>query len=399
MLSRVFFEEDPDLLSAQTTVSVLGATGAIGSSTLDIVANHPQKFAVSAVTANTSVEKLTEIALRFDAKFAAIGDERLYQDLKEALSGSGIEVAAGSKGLNEAADYPSQQVMSSIVGTPGFNPTLVAVERGATVLLANKESLVCSGDLLKRKVKECDAQLLPIDSEHNAIFQAFDWDHPESVTTLTLTASGGPFRDHSLEQMKKATPAQALKHPSWSMGAKISVDSASMINKGLELIEASYLFDMPEDKIEVLVHPQSIVHSMVGYKDGSVLAQMGVPDMRIPIAHAMAWPQRIVTPVSPLNLAEIGKLTFSLPDLKRFPALALARNALQKGGSAPLVYNAANEIAVEAFLQERIGFLDISELVAKMLDHCSCAPCDDVDAVLARNREVRAMTLAALSTP
>ena len=352
----------PEVL--QRRLTVLGSTGSVGCNTLDLIAraralpktSQDDIFPIEALTANRNVDLLIEQALTFRPKRAVISDQSLYQDLKQGLAGSGIDAAAGDQALNEAADQPADWVMSAIVGAAGLKPTVKAVERGALVALANKECLVCAGSLLMDLVHKSGATLLPVDSEHNAIFQVFDSERPEGVEKLTLTASGGPFRTWTAEAMSKATPEQAIAHPNWSMGAKISVDSATMMNKGLELIEAAYLFDIGPDRVEILVHPQSVVHSMVKYVDGSVLAQLGTPDMRIPIAHTLAWPQRIHTPAQRLDLAEIGQLTFESPDLGRFPALTLARQSLQSGDGTPTILNAANEIAVRGFLIESSAF-------------------------------------------
>ena len=349
-------------------ITILGATGSIGRSTLDLVGRNPDKYRCVALTANSNVVELAEAARKFRPDVAVVADVNAYGALKEALSGTGIEAAAGPEAVAEAAERPSDWVMSAIVGAAGLQPTLKAVERGATVALANKESLVCAGDLVTRAANDSGGRLLPVDSEHNAIHQVFDYERPERVARVILTASGGPFRERTLEEMAQVTRAQALSHPVWSMGAKISIDSATLMNKGLELIEAHHLFPVSVDQLDVLVHPQSVVHSLVEYVDGSVLAQLGTPDMRTPIAYTLAWPDRIETPCKRLDLAAIGKLTFEAPDLKRFPALNLAWSALRAGEGAPAVLNAANEIAVQAFLDGRIGFLDIAAIVADVLD-------------------------------
>ena len=349
-------------------ITILGATGSIGRSTLDLVGRNPDKYRCVALTANSNVVELAEAARKFRPDVAVVADVNAYGALKEALSGTGIEAAAGPGAVAEAAERPADWVMSAIVGAAGLQPTLKAVERGATVALANKESLVCAGDLVTRAANDSGGRLLPVDSEHNAIHQVFDYERPERVARVILTASGGPFRERTLEEMAQVTRAQALSHPVWSMGAKISIDSATLMNKGLELIEAHHLFPVSVDQLDVLVHPQSVVHSLVEYVDGSVLAQLGTPDMRTPIAYTLAWPDRIETPCKRLDLAAIGKLTFEAPDLKRFPALNLAWSALRAGEGAPAVLNAANEIAVQAFLDGRIGFLDIAAIVADVLD-------------------------------
>ncbi|SDG90594.1 1-deoxy-D-xylulose-5-phosphate reductoisomerase [Roseospirillum parvum] len=345
-------------------LTVLGATGSIGTSTLDLVRRNPDTFKVVALTAHSRILELAEAAREFNAELAVTSDPARYQDLKAALEGSGIEVAAGPEAVVEAARRPSARtVMAAIVGAAGLAPTLAAVARGARVALANKECLVCAGDLMTAAVADSGAVLLPVDSEHNAIFQVFDDERREGIEKIILTASGGPFRRTALEDMRAVTPEQAVAHPNWSMGAKISVDSASMMNKGLELIEAHHLFAMPESRIDILVHPQSVIHSMVAYVDGSVLAQLGCPDMRTPIAYALAWPARMKAPVERLDLGKIATLSFEAPDLVRFPALRLAREALRQGGGAPTILNAANEVAVAAFLGRRIGFLDIAAVV------------------------------------
>ena len=349
-------------------ITILGATGSIGRSTLDLVGRNPDKYRCVALTANSNVVELAEAARKFRPDVAVVADVNAYGALKEALSGTGIEAAAGPGAVAEAAERPADWVMSAIVGAAGLQPTLKAVERGATVALANKESLVCAGDLVTRAANDSGGRLLPVDSEHNAIHQVFDYERPERVARVILTASGGPFRERTLEEMAQVTRAQARSHPVWSMGAKISIDSATLMNKGLELIEAHHLFPVSVDQLDVLVHPQSVVHSLVEYVDGSVLAQLGTPDMRTPIAYTLAWPDRIETPCKRLDLAAIGKLTFEAPDLKRFPALNLAWSALRAGEGAPAVLNAANEIAVQAFLDGRIGFLDIAAIVADVLD-------------------------------
>ncbi|WP_417453391.1 1-deoxy-D-xylulose-5-phosphate reductoisomerase [Kiloniella sp.] len=345
------------------SITVMGSTGSVGTSTVDLLKRSPELFDVEVLTANKNVDLLAQQAIELNAKMAVVADKKAYNDLKNALSGKSIEVAAGEEALLEAAARPADQVMAAIVGFAGLAPTLTAIKRGATILLANKEALVCAGDLMVEEVRKNNATLLPVDSEHNAIFQVFDFENKSGIDHITLTASGGPFRCFSKQEMETVTPQQALAHPNWDMGAKISIDSATMMNKGLELIEAAYLFGLCEDRIKVLIHPQSIIHSTVSYIDGSVLAQLGDPDMRTPIACALAWPERMKTPVKQLDLAEISKLTFETPDHDKFPALEIAREALRNHKT--IVFNAANEIAVEAFLQKRMPFLGISELVAK----------------------------------
>ncbi len=378
-----------DALAAPRRVTILGSTGSVGCNTLDLIVRQPEAFAVEALTANGSAVRLAEQARRVGAKLAVVADENRYQDLKEALAGSGIEAAAGAPALSEAAARPADWIMAAIVGAAGLAPTLAAVRRGAIVALANKETLVCAGSLMIAEVMHHGATLLPVDSEHNAIFQVLDFERLDAVDRIILTASGGPFRTLSRAAMAEVTPDQAVAHPNWDMGAKISVDSATMMNKGLELIEAHHLFGLPETRIEILVHPQSVVHSMVAYSDGSVLAQMGQPDMRTPIAYTLAWPERMAAPVARLDLAEIGQLTFEAPDSERFPALRLARQALQAGGSAPTVLNAANEVAVAEFLAGRLGFLGIAEVVERTLERIAVVSLGGLDDVWRIDREAR----------
>jgi 1-deoxy-D-xylulose-5-phosphate reductoisomerase len=357
-------------------VSVLGSTGSIGCNTLDIIERHPEQFEIEALTANKNVTRLIEQARALRPAVAVIADPSHYEALKSGLAGTGVTAMAGPGAVIEAASRPADWVMAAIVGAAGLAPTLSAVNNGATVALANKECLVCAGDFFLSMVKSAGATLLPVDSEHNAIFQVFDFDEPAKVDRIILTASGGPFRSWTRDAMGVASVEQAVAHPNWSMGAKISVDSATLMNKGLELIEAFYLFPVEEEQIDVLVHPQSVIHSMVSYVDGSVLAQLGVPDMRTPIAYALAWPKRMPAPSGRLDLAKIAQLTFEQPDHERFPALALARDALKAGRGAPTVLNAANEVAVAAFLARRLGFLDIARVVettlARMTGESGC---------------------------
>ncbi len=355
------------------TISILGATGSIGQSTLDLVMRSPDDYQVLALTAATDVDGLAAAAKATNARLAVIADETKLDALKQALSGTNIDVAAGPQALIDAATLEADWTMAAIVGCAGLAPTLAALAAGKTVALANKEALVSAGDLMLAVARQSGATLLPTDSEHNAVFQCLDRSAPKGVAKIILTASGGPFRTWSKAEMQAAQPEQALKHPNWSMGAKITIDSATMFNKGLELIEAHYLFDMPADRLEVIFHPQSVIHSMVEYVDGSVLAQMGAPDMRIPIAHCLAWPDRIDTPVARLNLAEVARLEFEAPDEDRFPALRLAREAMVAGGAKPAILNAANEMAVAAFLDRRIAFTDIAVIVESVL-HAYDAP-------------------------
>jgi 1-deoxy-D-xylulose-5-phosphate reductoisomerase len=371
------------------SIAILGSTGSIGCSTIDVVERYPNDYVVDALTAQSNIDRLIEQSLKLKPRFAVIGDEKHYSKLKEALAGTKTEVAAGRNAVIEAAARPSDWVMSAIVGAAGLEPTLAAVRRGAMIGLANKETLVCAGELMMKELDRYGATMLPVDSEHSAIFQVFDFNEHDAIEKIILTASGGPFRTKSIEHMRAATPAQAVAHPNWSMGAKISVDSASMMNKGLELIEAHHLFRMPEERIEILVHPQSVIHSMVAYADGSVLAQLGTPDMRTPIAYALGWPKRITAPSARLDFAKAAQLTFEAPDPVRFPALRLAREALKTGGRAPIVLNAANEIAVAAFLANGIGFMEIAEVVEQVLETVPNAVPASIDDVIAADAAAR----------
>jgi 1-deoxy-D-xylulose-5-phosphate reductoisomerase len=370
-------------------VSILGATGSIGQSTLDLIERSPNDFEVEALTASVNVAELADAARRTRAKLAVVADERRLAALKDALAGSGCRAAAGPEALIEAAMGDADLVMAAIVGCAGLEPTMAAVQAGKTVALANKEALVTAGELMTASAERNGATLLPVDSEHNAIFQCMAGCGGSDVSKIILTASGGPFLTASAEQIRSATPAEAVAHPKWNMGAKISVDSATLMNKGLELIEAHYLFGLPSGQIEVLIHPQSVVHSLVEFLDGSVLAQLGSPDMRIPIAYALAWPQRMKTPAQRLDLAAIARLEFEEPDLGRFPALRLAREALEEGGSAPTVLNAANEIAVANFLEGRIPFPDIPRLVEHALAQNGRPGPKSIDDVFELDRDVR----------
>ena len=378
------------------SLTILGATGSVGSQALDLIARNPGRWHVEALTANSDVDGLAKAARASGAKFAAIADPSAHTALKAALAGTGIESGAGPEALCEAARRPSDIVLTAIVGAAGLPPTLAAVERGATLAIANKETLVCAGPVVTAAAQASGARLLPVDSEHNAIFQVFDHEQPDRVAKVILTCSGGPFRTATIEAMGQASVADACKHPVWSMGAKISVDSATLMNKGLELIEAYHLFPVGIDRLDVIVHPQSVVHSMVEYVDGSVLAQLGTPDMRIPIAYAMAWPERIATPAARLDLAAIGKLEFEAPDLERFPCLQLAWDALRAGGSAPCILNAANEIAVAAFIAGQVGFLDIGAVVAETLALMPAGPVGSLAEVVAIDAEARAGARAAV---
>lgn len=349
------------------SISVLGATGSIGDSTLDLVRRNRDAFRVVALTAHARVEELAALAREFDAEVAVVADPERLSDLRAALAGTSIEAAAGPDALVEAAARGADITVAAIVGCAGLAPTMAAIECGRTVALANKEALVSAGEVMTAAVARSGATLLPVDSEHNAIFQCLCGNDPAHVRMITLTASGGPFRDWAGDRLVHATPAEAVKHPNWSMGAKISVDSATMMNKGLEFIEAYHLFPVGVERLRILVHPQSVVHSMVEYRDGSTLAQLGPSDMRVPIASALAWPARMDTPCAPLDLAEIGELTFRRPDESRFPATRLAREAVMAGGAAPAVLNAANEVAVAAFLAGKIGFTRIVACVEDVL--------------------------------
>ena len=348
-------------------IVILGATGSIGKSTLDLVERNRERFEVTAVTAATNVEALADIVRRTGASLAVIADENRLEDLRQLLDGTGCRAEAGDEALAEAATSEAEIVIAAIVGCAGLRPVMAAVNAGRTVALANKEALVTAGALMTDAAAANGSTLLPVDSEHNAIFQCLAGSRSEDVSRIILTASGGPFRTASKEAIGAATPAQAVAHPNWTMGAKISVDSATLMNKGLELIEAHYLFGLPSGRLEVVIHPQSVVHSMVEFVDGSVLAQLGSPDMRIPIAHVLAWPERMKTPALRLDLAAIGRLDFGVPDLQRFPALRLAREALEAGGAAPIVLNAANEVAVASFLSGKIRFPEIARLVEEAL--------------------------------
>ena len=354
-------------LSLPRKVTILGSTGSVGVSTLDLFEKAGVEVEVVALTAGRNVELLAEQALRWRPKLAVIDDETMLPALRAALAGSGIRTAAGAQSVADAAAMDAQWVMSAIVGFAGLAPTLAAARAGAIVALANKESLICAGPALLRTAKLAGGVVIPVDSEHSAIFQVFSPANAQHVSRLILTASGGPFMSWSRAEMARATPEQARAHPKWSMGVKISIDSATMMNKGLEVIEAAYLFAMPPERVDVLIHPQSIIHSLVEYADGSTLAQLGPPDMRAPIACAFAWPDRLPWPAQKLDLARMGPLTFEDPDLERFPALQIAKDALLAGGAAPTVMNAADEVAVQAFLDRRIGFLDIATTVAETL--------------------------------
>ena len=371
-------------------ITILGATGSVGSSTLDLIERDPEGFEIVALTANCDVAKLAAAAIRTRASLAVVADETCLPALREWLAGSGVEARAGPQAICDAARMGADWTMAAIVGTAGLKPVMAALEAGGTVALANKESLVSAGEVMTAAARTHGTTLLPVDSEHNAVFQCLDRTAPRSVRRIVLTASGGPFRTTPIEAMRSITPAQAVAHPNWSMGAKISVDSATLMNKGLELIEAFHLFPVRADQLDVLVHAQSVVHSMVEYVDGSVLAQLGSPDMRTPIGYALAWPERMETPSERLDLARIGRLDFEAPDLERFPALGLARHALEAGGARPAILNAANEVAVAAFLSGRLNFLEIAAIVSDTLARYDPAAPDSLDAVLAIDAEARA---------
>jgi 1-deoxy-D-xylulose-5-phosphate reductoisomerase len=371
------------------TVSLLGSTGSIGCNTIDLIEKNLDRFSVVALTANRSVDLLAEQVKRTNADMAVVADDSYYKDLKLALSGCRVEVASGKQGLRDAASRSSDLVMAGIVGAAGLEPTLTAVKRGACIGLANKECLVCAGELMLSEIEKSGATLLPVDSEHNAIFQVFDFENPDFTEKIILTASGGPFWEMSLKDMDSVTPEQAVVHPNWSMGNKISVDSATMMNKGLELIEAHYLFGLKEERIEVLVHPESIIHSLVSFVDGSILAQLGNPDMRTPISFALSWPNRMPWPHKELRLADLSKLTFFDPDPERFPAINLAREALKSGGAMPAILNAANEIAVDSFLRGKLQFLGIPDLVLKTMEHLEGREFTNIDDLYLIDSEAR----------
>ncbi|WP_294194488.1 1-deoxy-D-xylulose-5-phosphate reductoisomerase [uncultured Sphingomonas sp.] len=373
------------------TINILGATGSVGTSTLDLVERAPEVFRVRALTANCDVTRLAAAAIRTNAELAVVADESCLPALRDALAGTGIASSGGAQAVCDAAANGADWTMGAIVGCAGLRPTLAAIERGGTVVLANKEPLVSAGAIITAAAQAHGATLLPADSEHNAIFQCLDPVQIDRVRRIILTASGGPFRDWSLDDMATVTPAQAVAHPNWSMGAKISIDSATMMNKGLELIEAAALFPIPPERIEIVVHRQSVIHSLVDYVDGSMLAQLGPSDMRVPIAHCLAWPERMATPMAPLDLVKIGRLDFEAPDETRFRSLALARAAVTEGGARPAILNAANEVAVAAFLRGAIGFLEIAAIVDDTLQRYDPAAPDTLDAVLHVDAQARRM--------
>jgi len=398
-------EAEAHIVRAQTAppmrLTVLGATGSVGTSTLDLVERAPERFEIVALTAQSNARALAALARKHRAKFAVIGDERCLGELREALAGTSIGSAAGEDALVEAAQMPADCVMAAIVGAAGLRPTFAAAARGIRVALANKECLVSAGHVFTAEIKRSGAELLPVDSEHSAAFQALAGADPDSIEKIVLTASGGPFRTWTHDAIATATPEQALKHPNWSMGSKITIDSATLMNKGLELIEAFHLFPVSVEALDCVVHPQSVVHCLVSYVDGSVLAQLAAPDMRTPIAVALAWPQRMIAPTEKLDLTRLGSLTFEAPDETRFPALRVARAALRRGDTGPAVLNAANEVAVKAFLDRRLKFLEIAALVEETLDAAErqgvISPANCLDDILAVDGHARRLAEDGLS--
>ena len=380
-------------------ITILGSTGSIGVSTIDVIGQLGEAYVVDALSGNGNIELLASQARQTRARLAVTADESRYQDLKQALAGTGIEAAAGSSGLAEAADGDASWVMAAIVGTAGLAPTLAAAKRGANIALANKECLVSAGDLFIRAVEDGGATLIPVDSEHNAIFQVLNEHHRHALERIILTASGGPFRTWTREAMANVTAAIARAHPNWSMGLKISIDSASMFNKALEMIEARHLFDVRPDQIEVIVHPQSVVHSMVGYADGSVLAQLGCPDMRTAIGYALSFPTRPTLNVERLDFTRLARLDFEAPDEARFPALRLARLAMERGGLQGAVLNAAKEVALEAFIEGRISFLEMADITESVMDRMAATPpASSMDDVFAADDEARRLASALIGT-
>jgi 1-deoxy-D-xylulose-5-phosphate reductoisomerase len=395
-----FVRAEPAFRPSEKTITLLGATGSIGASTIDLLSAQRDRFRVEAVTAQRNAEALAKVARSLNAKFAVVADPDHYRELDDALAGTGIEAAAGPDAIVEAAHRPADWVMAAITGAAGLRPTLTAVERGATVALANKECLVCAGALFMKRAAATGATVLPVDSEHNAIFQALSAGRRDDVSRIILTASGGPFRTASLAEMRAATIEQALAHPNWSMGAKVTIDSATMMNKGLELIEAHHLFGFGSSQIDVVVHAQSIVHGMVEYRDGSMIAQLGPPDMRVPIANCLAWPERMPG-AAHLDFRQMATLTFEPPDLVRFPALVLARQALVAQNGAPTVLNAANEVAVHAFISSELGFAGIAALVEATMENAEkrgfMREPVDVDDAIAVDHSARALAQSLLS--
>lgn len=383
--------------TAPRRLTLLGATGSIGDSTLRVIREHAGKFQIAALTAQENAEKLIALAREFRPAAVAIGNEQKLGQVRDALKPLGMAVFGGASGIEEAACIPADITVAAIVGSAGLIPTLRAIEQGGSVALANKEALVCAGEIVMAACKTHGTKLLPVDSEHNAIFQVLATEHVGEVEKITLTASGGPLLRRPLESFASVTPAEAVNHPRWNMGAKISVDSATMMNKGLELIEAHYLFDMPASKLDVLIHPQSIVHSLVHYADGSVLAQLGMPDMAIPIAYTLSWPERMKVATPRLNLAEIGKLEFEPVDAARFPALALARDAMRMGPAHMIALNAANEVAVAAFLAGQIGFMKIAKVIEEVLEQTESTTVESIETILALDASTRQTATACLS--
>ncbi|MCO5129685.1 MAG: 1-deoxy-D-xylulose-5-phosphate reductoisomerase [Xanthobacteraceae bacterium] len=399
-MSAVPLRNDRPAGNGPRAVTVLGATGSIGDSTMDLLRLAPERYRVEALTAHSNVAALAKLAREFNARFAAIADPARLDELRDALGGSGIACGAGDSAIIEAAARPADWLMAAVSGAAGLKPALAAVDRGATIALANKECLVCAGDLFMQRAVDAGACILPADSEHNALFQALGSGNRAELTRVIITASGGPFRTWTAADIEQATLEQALKHPNWSMGQKITIDSASMMNKGLEVIEAAYLFALDPDQIDVLVHPQSIVHGLVEFADRSVVAQLGAPDMRIPIAHCLGWPERIVGPSVRLDLAKIGQLTFETPDFERFPGLRLAFEALRTGQGATTVFNAANEVAVAAFIARQIRFGAIARLVEATLEHWIAgghlAPLTSADDAIAVDHDARRLAASLL---
>ena len=399
-MSAVPLRNDQPAINGPRAITVLGATGSIGDSTMDLLRLAPERYQVEALTAHSNVDGLAKLAREFNARFAAIADPARLGELKEALSGTDIACGAGESAIIEAAARPADWLMAAVSGAAGLKPALAAVDRGTTVALANKECLVCAGDFFMQRAVDAGARILPADSEHNALFQALSSGNRAELTRVIITASGGPFRTWTAADIEQATLEQALKHPNWSMGQKITIDSASMMNKGLEVIEAAYLFALSPDQIDVLVHPQSIVHGLVEFSDRSVVAQLGSPDMRIPIAHCLGWPNRIVGPSTRLDLAKIGQLTFEAPDFDRFPGLRLAFEALRTGQGAPTVFNAATEIAVAAFIGKKIRFGAIARLVEATLEQWvragNLAPLTSADDAIAVDHSARNLAASLL---
>lgn len=383
---------------APRRVTILGSTGTIGQNALRLIREHKEKFRVTALTAGRNVDQFIKDILEFEPEFAVIADERFYDEVKEATSHLNVTIATGGNALEEASSFPTDIFISGLVGAMALRPTLAAIKQGHTIGLANKECLVCAGEIMMSAVRQHGASLVPIDSEHNCIFQNFDFDHPESIEKITLTASGGPFRMMDREALAHVTPEQAVSHPNWTMGAKISVDSATMMNKGLEVIEAFHLFPVEKEQIDVLVHPESVIHCLVYYRDGSVLSGLSSPDMRVPISYALGWPKRLENTTTRLDLAALGQLTFEQPDTQKFPALTLARDALNQGGTAPAILNAANEIAVESFLEKKIGFLDITNTVQQALEIVSYGSAESLEHILEADAEARRITKNIIET-